>query len=1173
MLVAASTAWAEAGTASPTSPDVAIDSVQPTEFGAGATVELHGRGFAEGDVVRLGMLPLETLKVTPDTIQVRVPDGARQGGSLTLRRGRAVVAAAPNARFVNAPRLVSIQPRYARVGDTVTLRGQALDAVSDLRVGDTSVAVASRGQSMLTFVVPDRLESGVVRVRSIGGEASLRVPYEIDYPPVIDRVEPSRFGAGMTIVITGQHFDPADRVSIGSTVMLGASVEPTQIRVSLPTTMRRGGAISVTRRGKPTVRFSDVEFVAPPTLLSVRPPYASPGDTVTLRGLNLGPVDEVRVGDTAVEIGTRDDRSLDFPVSERLATGVLTAHSLGGEARLRFPYEIYYAPVIERVTPQRYGVGARLTVEGRHFDANDSITLGTTRIVNAVVTERAIRFDVPASMRRGGALTLRRRGKAPVVFAGIEFVPPPTLTSATPRYGTIGATVILRGGNLDGIGEVRVGDHTVPIAWQSASILSFVVSEDLSTGAVQVTGPGGTAVLRGEYEIYHPPTIQSAEPRDLGEGVELRIQGRHFEPTDIVMLDRNVLSGAVIEPTSIRVRVPAGLSSAPVLEVERPARGSVRFEGLRYHARPWLRGVEPARAARGERVTLLGWFLDGVTEASVGGKAARVVERSPGALVVEIPSEAVTGEIRVQGPGGGAQLAEGLTLFSPPELTGAAVDGAFPGDAVELRGKHLAHEQTVYLLGDRALPVLSRSNETATVKLPDAPGVATLSADLFGRRSTLGKTFEVHPRVALKTVSRRVVTPGVIRVDGENLDTVGSWSLGAIDLKPDGASAKKATARTQFLAVNGYQQTKGYVTATTHGRTFRSDTQVELAVDVAVVQAVRYSRDKNGGVSGEIRGANFTKDTTFEMDGTRLNVEFVDGMRVRFQQPRAPAGTDHVLTALKGTVAGPVYGFDGSADGYRFPAKKLSPWLKGKLPKYTAPEIHADIDQSLAVLRQPAGSTIADAAQTVTKSTSRTSVRDTTLALVTELERLTVAQRALCAQMSPGKKAAKANTYVGLLLSSATSQMRRIMLEGLRSIWTAIPGDAWIDPRAISQIGVAEVDLRLDELLAARVPLTGECSDRFHGDKVLARAHETADAGLAREYDLLVEAVFRNLQATAKDHDAGEDRVERAFGAFQGLRQAYWRTRLSKLTQRVQDRTEVTGKGTRTSKRAKKVGK
>lgn len=436
----------------------AIAEVTPASYGAGAELILKGTGFLAGDQLKIGSSALEVLEIKPDRLRARVPASLKRGGPLKLVRERKPVASFDALTFVAAPGLSAGAPRFAQVAQTVTLRGRNLDAVSELKVGATAVAIATKKAQAITFVVPEGLQTGVVTVTSVGGSASLRNPYEIYYAPIVEAVVPERYAAGATLEVRGKNFVEDDRVSIGAPAISGATITPTRIQLPVPAKQQRGGALTITRRGKPPVRFDKLTFVPAPKLTSAKPLYASPGTIVTLRGASLATVDSLKIGELTIPIAAQSERELTFTVPEKAATGALTVKSLGGEAGLKKPYEIYYPPVVSDVSPKRFAAGSTLRVTGTHLAALDTAKLCNAKLAITVVNDQALDLAVPQQARACTSLLLSQKQRGTVKLDGLEVVvlPKIELTSVTPKLSTPGV-IEVTGVGLDAVQRWSIG--------------------------------------------------------------------------------------------------------------------------------------------------------------------------------------------------------------------------------------------------------------------------------------------------------------------------------------------------------------------------------------------------------------------------------------------------------------------------------------------------------------------------------------------------------------------------------------------------------------------------------------------------------------------------------------------------------------------------------------------
>jgi hypothetical protein len=833
----------------------------------------------------------------------------------------------------------------------------------------------------------------------------------------IAEVAPANYGAGAELVVKGTGFRAGDQLRIGAAALEILEIQPARLRVRVPATLKRGGPLKLIRDRKPAASFDGLTFVAAPVLNGAAPPYARVGQTVTLRGRNLAGATALKVGEAVVPIATQGPASLTFVVPEGLQTGLVAVSSVGGSASLRKPYEIYYPAIIEAVTPERFAAGMTLEVRGKSFAEGDRVSIGRATVAAPSITPTRIQLAVSEKLMRGGPLTIARRGKPAVSFDKLTFVPSPKLRSARPAYASPGATVTLSGTGLATVESLKIGEMSVPIATQADRSLTFVVPEKAKTGVLTVKSLGAEASLTKPYEIFYPPVLSEVSPKRFAPGATLRVTGTHLATLDTARLCNARLAIKAVDDKTLELAVPAHARKCTTLQLSQRQRSSLKVEGFE--------------------------------------------------LVV--------------------------------------------------------------------LPVIE-----------------------------------------LTSVTPKLSTPGVLEVSGKGLDSVQRWSIGELVLSPDPGHSKEASPTQQWLRVEA-RQAKGPLVAEAFGKTITSATEVELTVSAAQVSAMRYAPDGKGGATGVLRGSGFTPDTAFELDGTALKTKLIDTTQVSFKLSKLPASGKHRVLAVTGGTRGTAYELDGDAAGYRFRAAEAPKLLEGKLPKYALDEIELDIEQSSVVFAKPAESSLPALKSVSKKAESRRDVAQTLEGLATELARLAVAQRALCAAMKKGQANAAENTRAGTLLARASKQAERLLSTGVRPLWSGLPAEALAEKANAKDLELTKIDQRLGEVIATRTRLNEECADRFHAasdGKLVGRAWETIETGIEREYDALVEQSLSKIVKASKDRKAGEKTAKKALDhAFASGRRAFAEKRLARALESTKSSDKPTGKGAVTNKRAEKVGK
>jgi hypothetical protein len=78
---------------------------------------------------------------------------------------------------------------------------------------------------------------------------------------------------------------------------------------------------------------------------------------------------------------------------------------------------------------------------------------------------------------------------------------PPTIAHFTPSSGKIGHVVTIRGMSLSGATEVQLGDTTGTIESDTATRIKFLVPPGATSGKIEVTTPGGTAMSTKSFDV------------------------------------------------------------------------------------------------------------------------------------------------------------------------------------------------------------------------------------------------------------------------------------------------------------------------------------------------------------------------------------------------------------------------------------------------------------------------------------------------------------------------------------------------------------------------------------------------------------------------------------------------------------------------------------------------
>ena len=143
--------------------------------------------------------------------------------------------------------------------------------------------------------------------------------------------------------------------------------------------------------------------------------------------------------------------------------------------------------------------------------------------------------------------------------------PSPTITSFTPTSGAVGAKVTIKGTNFSTATEVRFATTSATFTIKSATKITATVPPGAQSGAISVTGPGGTGTSTSSFTVSTPaPTIVSFTPTSGGAGMKVTIKGTNFAGATAVSFGATVATFSIKSATKLIAFVPAGATTGPI---------------------------------------------------------------------------------------------------------------------------------------------------------------------------------------------------------------------------------------------------------------------------------------------------------------------------------------------------------------------------------------------------------------------------------------------------------------------------------------------------------------------------------------------------------------------------------------------------------------------------------
>ena len=226
-----------------------IGSFTPTSGGVGTRVVITGRGFSSVTGVRFGGTPASNITVDSTTqITAVVPSGAASGRIEVDSGGRSATTVA--AFTVTATTVRSFSPESGNAGDTVTLVGENLDAVVEVRFtgGATSTFAVTPDGRGLSVQVPAGTVTGSITVVTTDGPTGVGGVFHVlpKLTSISHGAQASHDTDSFSFRLHGEQLSDVVDVDFAGTPVTWSLVDDSEIDVTVPTDGPRWGTFHLT---------------------------------------------------------------------------------------------------------------------------------------------------------------------------------------------------------------------------------------------------------------------------------------------------------------------------------------------------------------------------------------------------------------------------------------------------------------------------------------------------------------------------------------------------------------------------------------------------------------------------------------------------------------------------------------------------------------------------------------------------------------------------------------------------------------------------------------------------------------------------------------------------------------------------------------------------------------
>jgi RHS repeat-associated protein len=653
----------------------------------GATaITLTGTGFATGATVTIGGVATTCTVVSPTTMTCLTPAGSVGAVGVGIDMGLFLTAYSPSA-FTYTPSLTltSVTPNVGPVtaGATVTLTGTNFAAGATVSLGGmpiTDCTVVSA--TSITCTMPASFEGTWDITVALPDGRTTTLANAYTYTTLtLTSVTPNAgpLAAGTVVNLAGTGFAAGASVTIGGVAATACMVvSPASITCTAPAGTAGAKNVVLTQPSGSVTLTGGYTYQAVPTLTSITPNTGplTAGTAVSLVGSNFAAGASVTIDGTAATACTvvsATSITCTAPAGTAGAKNVVLTQP-GGTVTLTNGYTYKAAPTLTSITPAigRLAAGTAVSLVGTNFVTGATVTIGgAAATLCTVVSATSITCTAPVGTAGAKNVVLTQPGGTVTLTNGYTYQAAPTLTSITPKGGSLaaGTPVSLVGTNFGTGASVTIGGvaATACTVVSATSITCTAPAGTAGAKSIVVTQPGGTVTLTNGY-TYTTMTLASVTPNTgpLAAGTAVSLVGTNFVTGATVTIGGTAATTCTrVSATSITCKAPVGTAGAKDVVVTQTGGSVTLVGGYTYQAAPTVTSITPNNGpqAAGTAVSLAGTNFATGASVTIGGTAATACTWVSATSITCTAPAGTAGlkNVVVTQPGGTATLTNGYT--------------------------------------------------------------------------------------------------------------------------------------------------------------------------------------------------------------------------------------------------------------------------------------------------------------------------------------------------------------------------------------------------------------------------------------------------------------------------------------------------------------------------------
>ena len=485
-----------------------------------------------------------------------------------------------------------------------------------------------------------------------------------------------------------------------------------------------------------------------------------------------------------------------------------------------------------------------------------------------------------------------RLGAFLILSAGLSAFGQPAISSFDPGLGAPGDTVFISGngfypGTLVVFFNTNYDNTALPNG--NGTMITAHVPAGASSGPISVGIVGvGTNSSQNDFTVFSGPYVTNFTPTVGGNMASISIGGLHLLSTSGVLFNgKPAFSFFASSDFTMTAQAPNGVTTGPITVYNG---NGTNTTSSNFFVPPVLTGFAPATGRTGTNVLITGSNFMGASAVHFGSLITTTLNiLSNGALVVSVPTNAATGTVRVDTPGG--SITSSSNFVVQPIIFGFSPNFGPPTTSVTITGANFNLGTPTIRFAGVSASVSGVTFGQLTAQAPSSSSNGPISISTTDGSFTNTNLFYFPPRITAFTPTNSP-TNTTVTISGQNL-----LGTSAVAFNGTPANFTFPSNNTTLLAVVPYGVTTGPITVTTPAGSTNSQGLFYAAPAI-------YSFSPTSGLPGTnviLTGTNFLGTSAVTFNGTNAAFTNLDNGHIKATVPNgaqtgpitvfAPAGT------------------------------------------------------------------------------------------------------------------------------------------------------------------------------------------------------------------------------------------------------------------------------------------